>query len=144
VTEIGQNGRLPPGEGWARAMAKVADLHARGSKRRYRVRGRLVEPGWWRYEAVKGPPRARGGSDARPDLPPLTRQVIAQMAVGLPRCAQRARSTHGGDSKVAWPSKGLAWRVANALGHTAYQCTLPAPAIGEHWHTTSSRKRRSP
>jgi hypothetical protein len=67
---------------------------------------------------------------------------IAELSRSLPRCAQRSRAHHGGDSKVAWPTGALADEVARFLGGSAYRCKLPAPAIGEHWHLTTKKKRR--
>lgn len=154
MTAIGEKGRLAPGESWRRAMGQVHQLHRDGSKRRYRVRGWQVEPGWWAYQVSKHPSgrflryvatldemvHRRSPGPSKPQ--PMTRGRIAELSARLPRCAQRARSLHGGDSKVAWPSKGMAWEVASALGHHAYPCDLPAPAIGEHWHTSRSKRRR--
>jgi hypothetical protein len=145
MVEVGQYGRLPPGESWQRAMDRVRQLHAEGAKRRYRVTGRQVEPGWWTYRAVKISPSREAYKDDvrdRNGVKPLTRQRAAQLAAKMPRCAQRARAHHGGDSKVAWPTLALAWRVADVLGGSAYECKLPAPAIGQHWHTTSRKKSR--
>jgi len=125
-------------------MAEVAELHANGAKRRYRVTGRQVEPGWWAYSAKKIgtelvglPARLRGAAGQM-----LTRAHIAELAPQLPRCVQRARERHGGGTKVAWPSRALAERVAETVGGSAYRCQLSAPAIGEHWHVTSRKGRR--
>lgn len=64
----------------------------------------------------------------------------------LPRCAQRAARTHGGDSKVAFPYAGAAKeyaRLRTAAGKPtrAYLCDLPSPAIGEHWHLSTGKRR---
>jgi len=144
VTAIGENGRMPPGESWRRAMDKVVELHARGAKRRYRVRGRLVEPGWWAYEAVKisEKPLTLAQEMQAASAKPLTREQVAGLAAQLPRCAQRAKALHGGDSKAAWPSQGLAHRAAEALGQSVYECKLPAPALGRHWHLTTRKKKK--
>jgi hypothetical protein len=138
-TPIGQNGRMPPGESWRRAMELVAERRAAGARRRYRVYGRRVEQGWWAYEVghVKEAPPAKVPE------PPMSRALVATLARDMPRCAQRARSHHGGDFKVAWTSQHLATRVAVFLGHTVYQCQLPAPAIGRHWHTSTKKRRRA-
>lgn len=137
-TPIGEKGRMPPGESWRRAMDTVAERLAMGSKKRYRVVGRRIEPHWWAYDVryVKDPPPVKKGD------PPMSVARIAELARDMPRCAQRARSHHGGDSKVAWTSQHLATRVAVFLGHTVYECQLPAPAIGRHWHTSTKKKRR--
>lgn len=139
MTEPGTLGRSAPGESWKRAMALVAARHAAGSKRRYRVAARLIEPGWWVYEVSK---------IARDDHRPvkaapveLTRHELAELATTLPRCAQRAHIDRGGNSKVAWPSADLAGQMARALGVRAYPCRLPAPAIGKHWHVTTTKKK---
>jgi hypothetical protein len=104
-----------------------------------------VEPGWWAYTEKKisvglpkYDPRERRG------MIPLSRERVRGLAAQLPRCAQRAREVHGGDSKVAWPTQGLAWRVADALKATVYKCPLPAPAIGDHWHVTTRKKHKRP
>lgn len=134
MTEVGELGRLPPGESWRRALAQVERNRACGTKRRYRIRGRLIEPGWWTYEVSKVP-------RVREFLPPFTRREVAELSATLPKCAQRARDVHGGDFKVAWPNRRTAARVAAGVGGTAYQCELPAPAIGPHWHITTSKRR---
>lgn len=74
--------------------------------------------------------------------PPMSRARIAELSRELPRCAQRSRAAHGGDSKVAWPNQNLAGEVAKFLGVHAYECKLPAPAIGQHWHMSTSKKKR--
>lgn len=137
-TPIGEKGRMPTGESWRRAMETVRERIAQGSKKRYRIVGRRIEPHWWAYDVrvVKDPPPVKKGE------PPMSVARIAEMAREMPRCAQRARSHHGGDSKVAWTSQHLATRVAVFLGHTVYECQLPAPAIGRHWHTSTKKKRR--
>lgn len=129
---------MPPGESWRRAMELVAERRSQGSKRRYRIVGRRIEPDWWAYDvrhAKELPPPKKAE-------PPMSVSRIAELAAGMPRCAQRARANHGGDSKVAWTSQHLATRVAVFLGHTVYRCQLPAPAIGQHWHTSTKKKRR--
>lgn len=136
MTAVGENGRMPPGESWRRALAEANALHAQGSKRRYRIRSRLVEPGWWAYEAVPH------GRIPTPEQVPLTRDDVAVLSRLYPRCAQRARECHGGGSKVAWTDQNLARRVAEALGQGMYLCKLPAPAIGEHWHTKTGKSKR--
>ena len=132
---------MPPGESWRRAMATVNDRLAQGSKKRYRVYGRRVEQDWWAYEVrhVPGLPPVKA---AKKGEAPMSTARVAELAAGMPRCAQRARANHGGDSKVAWTSQHLATRVAVFLGHTVYQCQPPAPAIGRHWHTSTKKKRR--
>jgi len=140
MTAIGENGRLAPGESWQRAMDHVAQQFARGAKRRYRVEARLVEPGWWAYNAVKLP-KDRPGLAATEPLP-MTQERLDDLAAQLPRCAARAKGSHGGGSKVAYPRERLARQAADFLGQRAYPCPLPAPAIGEHWHTTSEGGRR--
>lgn len=138
-TPIGTKGRLPTGESWQRAMDLVAKRLAEGAKRRYRIRGRRIEQDWWAYDvshAAKEPP------PVKEPQPPMSRARIAEMSVSLPRCAQRARAAHGGGSKVAWPSQAMAWKVAAFLGKHAYQCELPAPAIGQHWHVSTSKRKR--
>jgi hypothetical protein len=141
MTAIGEYGRKPPGESWRLAMARAEQLRAEGSKRRYRIRGRRIAPGWWTYEAVKVSRAVAAPAPRRMPPQPMTKQRIAALAATLPRCAQRGRVEHGGGTKVAWPRR-LAWPVANTLGQYAYPCELPAPALGEHWHTSKSRKRR--
>lgn len=138
MTQPGQFGRSAPGESWRRAMEEVAERRAAGAKRRYRVYGRQIEPGWWAYRVshITGPP------PVKKEPVPLTRDRIAGMAAKLPRCAQRSRANHGGNSKVAWPNAGVAGQVAGFVGGSAYRCQLPAPAIGEHWHVTSKKKRK--
>lgn len=137
-TPIGEKGRMPPGESWRRAMDEVSDRLAKGSKKRYRITGRQIEPHWWAYDVryVKEPPPVKEIE------PPMSVDRVAELARGMPRCAQRSRKHHGGDSKVAWTSQHLATRVAIFLGHTVYECQLPAPAIGRHWHTSTKKKRR--
>lgn len=120
-------------------MGEVAARLAEGSKRRYQIRGRQVEEGWWAYEVLKVP-RDRPVRAAAPSLP--NAQQMAEIARGLPRCAQRAGADRGGNSKVAWPSRELAHRAAELSKGRAYRCTLPSPAIGEHWHHTTTVKRR--
>lgn len=147
MTAVGENGRLPPGESWRKAMDQVERARRDGSKRRYRVRGWQVEPGWWAYQVSKVPSErflryVAGLGAARPEKPPLTGAQVAVLAMEMPRCAQRAKASHGGETKVAWPSAAMAQRVADALRQDAYRCDLPAPAIGEHWHTATARKRR--
>jgi hypothetical protein len=134
-TPIGRNGRLAAGESWRRAMEEVARRLADGSTRRYRVRARRIERDWWAYEPI---PLSRR---LRPE-PPLTKYVIAELVRAMPRCAQRAVAHHGGNSKVAWREQGTAQRVAAVTGGRVYECDLPAPAIGQHWHITTSKKRR--
>ena len=139
-TPIGEKGRMPPGESWRRALAEANERLAQGSKKRYRIVGRRIEPHWWAYDLRtvvdgKGPRPKKGEA-------PMSVARVAEMAREMPRCAQRARSHHGGDSKVAWTSQHLATRVAVFLGHTVYECQLPAPAIGRHWHTSTKKKRR--
>lgn len=141
-TPIGEKGRVPPGESWRRAMADVNGRLAMGSKKRYRVVGRRIEPHWWAYD-VRTIPGERKDLKPRRGGAPLSVARIAELARDMPRCAQRARSHHGGDSKVAWTSRHMATQVAVFLGHTAYQCQLPAPAIGRHWHTSTKKKRRA-
>lgn len=138
MTGPGQLGRSAPGEAWRRAMQEVADRVARGAKSRYRVYGRRVEAGWWTYDVrqAKGPTLP----SRRPA--PMTSVRIARLSLALPRCAQRSRANHGGNSKVAWPSQILADEVAEFLGVGAYECPLAAPAIGKHWHLTTSGKGR--
>jgi hypothetical protein len=140
-TPIGEKGRMPPGESWRRAMDTVAERLAMGSKKRYRVVGRRIEPHWWAYDVrhVKEPPP----TSVKKSEPRMSGALIATLARDMPRCAQRARSHHGGDFKVAWTSQHLATRVAVFLGHTVYQCQLPAPAIGRHWHTSTKKRRRA-
>jgi hypothetical protein len=137
-TPIGTAGRMPPGESWRRAPGRVARRLTQGSKKRYQIYGRRIEPGWWAYDVriVKGPEPA-GKAPV-----PMSRDRIAELSRSLPRCAQRSRAHHGGDSKVAWPTGALADEVARFLGGSAYRCKLPAPAIGEHWHLTTKKKRR--
>lgn len=135
-TPIGQHGRLPPGESWCRAMQEVARRRAGGATRRYRVRGYRIEEGWYAYRVVK----VARPQPAPPVPEPMTRERIAELSAQLPRCAQRSRANHGGNSKVAWPSYALADEVAAFLGFYAYECPLAAPAIGEHWHTSTSKK----
>lgn len=137
-TPIGEKGRLPPGESWRRALDLVAGRLAQGSKKRYRIVGRQIEPHWWAYDVriIKELPPVKKTE------PPMSAARVAELAAGMPRCAQRARSRHGGDSKVAWTSQHLATRVAVFLGHAVYECQLPAPAIGRHWHTSTKKKKR--
>lgn len=147
MTAIGENGRLPPGESWRKAMDQVERARRDGSKRRYRVRGWQVEPGWWAYQVSKVPSDrflryVAGLGVERPAQPPLSGAQVAVLALEMPRCVERARKSHGGSTKVAWPSAAMAERVAAALGQSAYRCKLPAPAIGDHWHTTTVKKRR--
>lgn len=139
MTEIGEKGRLPPGESWQRAMDIVLSRIAQGSQRRYRIRGRRIEQDWWAYD-VRRVPRVDKTRGVR--KMPMSAALIAEMSRGLPRCAQRSRAGHGGDSKVAWPGGPIAVEVAQFTGGRAYRCTLPAPAIGEHWHVTTTKKRR--
>lgn len=141
MTEPGALGRSVPGESWKRAMQVVAERHAAGSKRRYRVASRMIEPGWWVYEVSKV---------SRPYVPPpvagpepLTQRELDELAMTLPRCAQRAAADRGGNSKVAWPSAELAGQMARMLGQRAYLCSLPAPAIGKHWHVSTGKKRKA-
>ena len=138
-TPVGEKGRLPQGESWQRALDTVRQRLAQGSKSRYRIRGRRIEQDWWAYEAtristwvppVKTPGKARS----------LTKEDVAELALTLSRCAQRARAMHGGETKVAWPTQALAYRAAAAIGGRVYECPLPAPAIGRHWHITTSKK----
>jgi hypothetical protein len=135
---VGEKGRLPPGESWQRAMDEVNRRLADGSMRRYRVRGRRIEKDWWAYDVAalskNSPPVKKGG--------PPTREQVARLSQQMPRCAQRARARHGGDSKVAWPTQRLAFEVASVTGGQVYRCQLPAPAIGEHWHITTRKKRK--
>jgi len=125
-------------------MDLVAYRLAQGSKKRYWVRARQIEPGWWAYYVSHSPRRAPVRL-ARPDTParPLTvAQKVAELSRGLPRCAQRATFHHGGNSKVAFTDQEVARRVAGLTGGRIYRCQLPAPAIGDHWHITMSKKKR--
>lgn len=137
-TPIGEKGRLPPGQSWQRAMNEVSRRLAVGSKKRYRIVGRRIEQDWWAYDVRHDP----GPPPVKEPEPPMSVDRVAELARDMPRCAQRARAYHGGDSKVAWTSQHLATRVAVFLGHTVYQCQLPAPAIGRHWHTSTKKRRR--
>jgi hypothetical protein len=119
-------------------MALVAERHAQGSKKRYEVYGYQIEPGWWAYSfrRARKPPH-RSEPEVR-----MTRALIDELTTRLPRCAQRARKSHGGGSKLAITDERLAERMAGFLGVRFYRCQLPAPAIGEHWHMSTSRKKR--
>lgn len=71
---------------------------------------------------------------------------FAPVLATLPRCAQRAARTRGGDSKVAFPYAGAAkeyarLRTASGKPTRAYLCDLPSPAIGEHWHLSTGKRR---
>lgn len=135
MIEPGQFGRSAPGESWRRAMEEVAERYAMGGKGRYRVYARQIEPGWWAYEVgkAKAPP---------PSRVPMSKARLDELGRTLPRCAQRSRGIHGGNSKLAMTDERTAQEVAAFLGAHAYRCLLPAPAIGEHWHVSTSKKRR--
>lgn len=138
MIQPGQFGRSAPGESWRRAMEEVAERRAQGSRKRYQVYGRRIDVNWWAYEVRQvGSP-----APVKKDPVPMSRDRIAELSRDLPRCAQRARSFHGGNSKVAWPNARVAGQVAEFLGGSAYQCQLPAPAIGKHWHVTSKKRKR--
>lgn len=119
-------------------MALVAERHAQGSKKRYEVYGYQIEPGWWAYSFR----RARKPPHVRTEAQPMSQELIEELSAQLPRCAQRARASHGGGSKLAITDERLAERMAGFLGVRFYRCQLPAPAIGEHWHMSTSKKRR--
>lgn len=119
-------------------MEEVAERRAAGATRRYRVYGRRIDENWWAYEVV----HIIGPRSVRKAPVPITRERVAELSRDLPRCAQRALAHHGGNSKVAWPNAGVAAQVARCLGGSAYRCQLPAPAIGEHWHVTSRKRRK--
>lgn len=123
-----------PGESWRRAMDLVAERHAAGSKKRYRVFGYKIDDSWWAYSfrQVSRPPHVKT-EPIRIDA-----QKLTELLTTLPRCAQRARRAHGGGSKLAIPDERLARALAEYLSARPYRCTLPAPAIGEHWHLSSS------
>lgn len=141
MTEVGQYGRLPQGESWRRAMQEVARRLAEGSTKRYRVRGRQIEPGWWSYDVARAPRRSPVVVAAPVDTRPVAVRV-AELTRGLPRCAQRSIANHGGNSKVAWTDGEAARHVARLTGGKVYRCQLPAPAIGPHWHVTMTKKKR--
>lgn len=134
--------RSAPGESWRRAMELVAERRAAGSKKRYQVYGYQVAPGWWAYSIRRAGSRRVPPPKADRPVRPMDAETLERLGRDLPRCAQRARASHGGGSKLALPSAGLAWRVAEYLGGKSYRCTLPAPAIGEHWHVTTERRRK--
>lgn len=134
----GELGRSEPGQSWRRAMDLVAERHAQGSKKRYQVYGYRIEEGWWAYSFR----RARKPPHVLNEPVRMSRQRIAELGATLPRCAQRARQTHGGGSKLAIPDERTAQAMAGFLGVRFYRCQLPAPAIGEHWHVSTSKKRR--
>jgi hypothetical protein len=137
TTPIGSNGRMPPGESWRRAMEEAGRRIAEGSTRRYRVQARRVEPGWWAYELKKVSRNLQV-----PASMPQTLEQLRELHQTLPRCAQRATTRHGGGFKVAYLSEALARRAAELTRGRPYQCKLPAPAIGEHWHHTTSKRRK--
>ena len=120
-------------------MALVAERHAAGSKKRYQVYGYQIEPGWWAYSVR----RARKPPHVLNEPVRMSRTVIAELSEKLPRCAQRARASHGGGTKLALPDERTAQAMAAFLGVRFYRCQLPAPAIGEHWHVSTSKKRKA-
>lgn len=138
MTEPGALGRSAPGESWRRAMALVAERHAQGSKKRYEVYGYQIEPGWWAYSFR----RARKPPHVATEPRPMSHALIAELSAKLPRCAQRASAQRGGGSKLAITDERLAERMAGFLGVRFYRCSLLAPAIGEHWHMSTSKKKR--
>ena len=140
-TPVGQKGRLPPGESWRRAMAEVAGRFAQGSRKRYRVRGRRIEDNWWAYSVTRAKDLPPVAAPPAPDTRPVHERV-ADMTRGLPRCVQRAKARHGGDFKVAFTDRRIALRVTALTGGVVYPCQLPAPAIGDHWHITTTKKKR--
>jgi hypothetical protein len=103
------------------------------------VVGRRIDEGWWAYEVKRAATEL--DPEPRPAPEPMSRHRLARLTADLPRCAQRARSLHGGDFKVAWPTRKQAEEVAVFTRGHAYRCQLVAPAIGEHWHVSSSRKK---
>lgn len=141
-TPIGEKGRMPPGESWRRAMATVNARLAQGSKKRYRIVGRRIEPHWWAYD-VRTVPGERKDLKPKEAEEPLSVALVARITRDLPKCAQRARSRRGGDFKVAWTDHVQAVKVAVFLGQVVYECQLPAPAIGRHWHLSTKKKKRS-
>ncbi len=142
MTEVGEKGRTPPGESWRRARDEVIKLHRRGARHRYRIKSRLIEPGWWTYDFVKAGRIDEDANPAHTAPVPMTQERLDELSSHLPRCAQRARSERGGRTKVAWPREKLAHQAAEFLGQDLYLCTLPAPAIGEHWHTMTRKTKR--
>lgn len=140
-TPVGQRGRLPQGESWQRAMDEGNRRLADGSTRRYLVRGRRIERDWWAYELVALPRKPRPVAPKSTGV--LTKENVAELAARMPRCAQRAKASHGGETKVAWRTGALAYRVAATTGGMVYECELPAPAIGRHWHIATSKKRKA-
>lgn len=118
-------------------MGLVAELIAEGSRKRYRVYGYLIDDGWWAYsfQEARRPPRVL--TKVR-----MSNQVIAELSRTLPRCAQRAAARHGGGSKMAITDERTAQDMAEFLGARSYPCPLPAPAIGKHWHVSTTKKRQ--
>lgn len=123
-------------------MDEVNRRIAGGSRKRYRVRGRQIETDWWAYSLDRSPKPAPvvARKEVRRDTRPVAVRV-AELARGLPRCAQRALSNHGGNSKVAWIDEQVARHVAELTRGKVYRCKLPAPAIGTHWHITTTGKK---
>lgn len=125
-------------ESWRRAMAIVADRHAEGSLKRYRVHGYSLGDGRWAYAVDKA---RRQPHVAKPEPIVMTDELFAHLSETLPRCAQRARLFHGGNSKVAISERRVAEAMAKHIGQRVFRCDLPAPAIGPHFHLSSGRKR---
>lgn len=138
MTEPGSLGRSAPGESWRRAMALVAERHAAGSKKRYQVYGYQIEPGWWAYSFRRARQAPHVATETK-----LTAERFAELSARLPRCAQRANAQRGGGSKLALTDQRMAERVGAFLKKRIYKCRLPSPAIGEHWHIATGKRRKT-
>ncbi len=126
-------------ENWRRAMRIVEQEQAEDpTPHRYRVRGYTLGEGVWAYAVTRlGPVRPVRS----PEPIVMTDGLFAHLSETLPRCAQRARFFHGGNSKVAISERRVAEAMAKHVGQRVFRCDLPAPAIGPHYHLSSGRKR---
>lgn len=129
-------------ESWARAMLIAYDRcqksRQNGGGRRWRVYGYPLGNGRWAYAV--GRPR-KPPHVAAPEPIVMTDELFAHLSETLPRCAQRARFFHGGNSKVAISERRIAEAMAKHVGQRVFRCDLPAPAIGPHFHLSSGLRR---
>lgn len=125
-------------ESWARAMLLAYDAYQKTGKR-HRVHGYFVEGVGWAYtiDRARRPPHVK-----KPEPIVMTEDLFRSLSETLPRCAQRARSFHGGRSKMAITDRQVAAAMAQFSRQNFYECDLPAPAIGPHWHLVTSKNKK--
>lgn len=128
-------------ESWARAMLIAYDRHQRGGKRQ-RVYGYPLGDGRWAYTV--GHVRRLPPKPAPEPVVITDDEHFARLADAYPRCAQRARGVRGGGFKVAITDQAVAKAMGAYAAQRVYECDLPAPAIGRHWHLATVKPRKWP